>query len=89
MARSCSKAFPIAWLAPGHNSVTVAPDGRSDVIVYHAWDKDLIKRRMFIDPLRWTPEGPRCDGPSTGPRVFNEWRDTHPEAPGLRHGALE
>jgi GH43 family beta-xylosidase len=83
------KGIPDKIIGPGHNSVTIAPDGRSDVIVYHAWDRDLIKRRMCIDPLIWTKDGPRCDGPSTGPRVFNEWREAHPEAPGLRHGALE
>jgi len=83
------KGIPDQIIGPGHNSVTIAPDGRSDVIVYHAWDRELTKRRMCIDPLLWTPDGPRCDGPSRGPRVFNEWREGHPDAPGLRHGALE
>ena len=83
------KGIPGKVVGPGHNSVTVAPDGRSDVMVYHAWDKDLAKRRMFIDPLLWTPEGPRCDGPSVGPRVFNEWHEVHPDPPGIRHGAVE
>jgi len=83
------KGIPDKVIGPGHNSVTVAPDGRSHVMVYHAWDRDLTKRRMCIDPLLWTREGPRCDGPSTGPRVFNEWHETHPEASGLRHGAFE
>jgi GH43 family beta-xylosidase len=64
-------------IGPGHNSVAIAPDGKSKVIVYHAWDRDLTKRRMFIDPLSWTDQGPRCDGPSLGPRVFNEWSEQH------------
>src|SRR2546423_1163725 len=83
------KGIPGRVVGPGHNSVTVAPDGRSDVMVYHAWDKNLTKRRMFIDPLQWTSEGPRCDGPSIGPRVFNEWHEVHPDTPALRHGAIE
>ena len=83
------RGIPDKVIGPGHNSVTIAPDGRSHVIVYHAWDRELTKRRMCIDPLVWTEQGPRCDGPSTGPRVFNEWREGHPESPGLRHGAVE
>ena len=68
--------------------MTIAPDGRHHVLVYHAWDKDLSKRRMCIDPLFWSPEGPRCDGPSTGPRVFGEWREVHGMSE-TRHGAPE
>jgi len=57
-------------IGPGHNSVTVAPDGRTQVLVYHAWDANRTARRMCIDPLAWTADGPRCDGPSQGPRVL-------------------
>ncbi|HYO11400.1 MAG TPA: glycoside hydrolase family 43 protein [Tepidisphaeraceae bacterium] len=57
-------------LGPGHASVTTAPDGDSLVLVYHAWDAGKTARRMCIDPLHWTPEGPRCDGPSTRPRTL-------------------
>ncbi len=46
---------------PGHNSVIVAPDG-GDAIVYHAWDARLTARRMFIDRLAWTADGPVVDG---------------------------
>jgi len=69
------KGIPGQVIGPGHNSVTIAPDGHGDVMVYHAWDKNLTMRRMCIDPLIWTPEGPRCNGPSTGPRVFGEWSE--------------
>ena len=55
-------------VGPGHNSVTISPDGRSQIFVYHAWNPERSKRRMCIDPLVWTPQGPKCDGPSTGPR---------------------
>jgi beta-xylosidase len=45
---------------PGHHSIVTAPDGKTEVMVYHAWDKDMSKRQMHIDPLRWTVDGPRC-----------------------------
>jgi beta-xylosidase len=50
-------------IGPGHNSLTTTPDG-TDVIVYHAWDPAQQRRRMCIDPLRWTANGPACPGPT-------------------------
>lgn len=55
-------------LGPGHNSCARSPDGRSDYLVYHAWDRARTARRMCIDPLVWTPEGPRCAGPTNTPQ---------------------
>jgi beta-xylosidase len=52
-------------LGPGHNSYALAPDG-SEWLVYHAWDDSRTMRRMFIDPLVWTSDGPRCPGPTVG-----------------------
>jgi GH43 family beta-xylosidase len=49
---------------PGHNSVVTGPDGKTQFIVYHAWDAAHTARRMCIDPLIWTPDGPRCAGPT-------------------------
>ena len=60
------RGTPDETVGPGHNSVTTAPDGSTLVFVYHAWDRGRTQRRMCIDPLRWTPAGPRCAGPSTG-----------------------
>ncbi|HMJ91052.1 MAG TPA: glycoside hydrolase family 43 protein, partial [Candidatus Acidoferrum sp.] len=51
-------------LGPGHNSIVTGPDG-GDWIVYHAWDAAMAARRMFIDRLVWTGDGPRC--PRFGP----------------------
>lgn len=51
-------------LGPGHNSYIIGPDG-TELLVYHAWDPARTARRMCIDPLQWTPAGPRCIGPST------------------------
>lgn len=50
---------------PGHNSVVVGPDGE-DYLVYHAWDAAHSARRMCIDRLEWTPDGPRTAGPTLG-----------------------
>ncbi len=50
---------------PGHNSLVTGPDGETTYIVYHAWDKGWRARQMCIDQLIWTPEGPRCAGPTT------------------------
>lgn len=54
-------------LGPGHNCVVEGPDG-IDYVVYHAWDAARTARRMCLDPLEWTPEGPRCDGPTFSPQ---------------------
>ncbi len=54
-------------VGPGHNSVVRGPDGR-EWVVYHAWDRDRTARRLCIDPLEWTADGPRCLGPSTQPQ---------------------
>jgi GH43 family beta-xylosidase len=55
-------------LGPGHASVVASPSGADDYIVYHAWDAARDARRMRIDRLEWTDEGPRCNGPSLEPR---------------------
>jgi arabinan endo-1,5-alpha-L-arabinosidase len=64
------KGKPDYVIGPGHNSVVLGPDGATDYFVYHAWDKDRTARRMCIDPLIWTKDGPRCDGPSHAPRTI-------------------
>ena len=51
-------------IGPGHCAVAVAPDGVSEYLVYHAWGPDGQARRLFLDRLLWTPDGPRCDGPT-------------------------
>jgi beta-xylosidase len=61
------RTVPNHVLGPGHNSIVCGPDGATDYLVYHAWDKEFKARQMFIDKLLWTAEGPRCDGPTWGP----------------------
>jgi len=58
------KTVPNRVIGPGHNSIIRGPDGETDYIVYHAWDKQMKLRRMFIDELSWTSDGPRCLGPT-------------------------
>lgn len=62
------RAVPGKVDGPGHNSLVLGPDDRTTFVVYHAWNHDRTMRRLCIDPLLWTPDGPRCDGPSTEPR---------------------
>ncbi len=58
---------PPDMLGPGHNSYVVAPDG-TELLVYHAWDAQRSARRMCMDRLVWTQDGPRCLGPTTDPQ---------------------
>ena len=57
-------------LGPGHNSIVLGPDGQTDYIVYHAWDTNMEARRMCLDKLIWTPDGPRCNGPTWTPQTI-------------------
>jgi beta-xylosidase len=54
------RTVPGQLIGPGHNSVVIGPDGH-DWIVYHAWDPAMTARRMFLDRLIWTADGPRID----------------------------
>ena len=50
---------------PGHNSFTVAEDGKTDIMIYHARDYKAISGEPLYDPnrhtrarvLRWTEDG--------------------------------
>ncbi len=61
---SILQAVPDKVLGPGHNSLVLGPDDQTEFIVYHAWDVARTARRMCIDPLRWTSDGPVCAGPT-------------------------
>ena len=45
----------------GHNSIVSSPDGQRDFLVYHDWNPGRTARQMWVDPLIWTPEGPRVE----------------------------
>lgn len=53
---------------PGHHSHAIGPDGRTEYLVYHAWNKAMTERRLCIDKLAWTTQGPRCLGPTYTPQ---------------------
>ncbi len=53
---------------PGHHSHVLGPDGRTEYLAYHAWNAAMTKRRLCIDKLAWTAQGPRCLGPSFTPQ---------------------
>ncbi|HEX8497483.1 MAG TPA: family 43 glycosylhydrolase, partial [Actinomycetales bacterium] len=63
------RSIPGHVIGPGHNSVVTTHDG-TDVLVYHAWDPEMTARRMCIDPIAWTPDGPTTDGPTYTPTTL-------------------
>jgi GH43 family beta-xylosidase len=72
------KGVPGKVRGPGHHSIALAPDGTSEYVVYHAWDAGMKVRQLCIDPLEWTPDGPRCLGPTTTPQPRPSRRATQP-----------
>lgn len=65
------RTAPGRALGPGHNSIVIGPDNKTDFMVYHAWAPDMKARRLCIDPIEWTAEGPRVRGPSTTPQKIS------------------
>lgn len=64
------RSVPSHVLGPGHNSIAVGLDNQTDYLVYHAWDTEMQARRMCIDLLIWTADGPRCQGPTWTPQTI-------------------
>ncbi|WP_228038305.1 glycoside hydrolase family 43 protein [Nodosilinea sp. LEGE 06152] len=62
------RSHPGYVLGPGHNSIALHPDQATEYMVYHAWDPAMTARRMCVDRLLWTAEGPRCHGPTWTPQ---------------------
>lgn len=58
------KGVPGRVRGPGHHSIVKGPDGKTDYFVYHAWDEAMKVRRLCIDRLDWTPQGPSLRGPT-------------------------
>ena len=54
------RTIPGHVTGPGHCSIVTGPDGATDYVVYHAWDSAMTARRICMDALVWTPDGPRC-----------------------------
>lgn len=64
------RTVPGQVIGPGHCSVTLAPDGRTRLVVYHAWGTDGSARRMCVDELRVAPDGLSCAGPTWTPQAL-------------------
>lgn len=62
------RSVPGRMVGPGHCSVVTGPDDKTDYLAYHAWDPGMSARRLCIDELLFTAEGPRSSGPSWTPR---------------------
>lgn len=60
-------SVPPHVIGPGHNSVFTTAGG-VDMVVYHAWDEQATARRMFLDRLSWTADGPGTRGPTWHPQ---------------------
>ena len=58
------RGIPGHVIGPGHNSVVLSPDDQTLFVAYHAWDVAHTARRLCLDPLLWTADGPRCAGPT-------------------------
>jgi beta-xylosidase len=52
---------------PGGATIITGPDGKTQYMVYHAWNQGMTERQLCIDRLEWTAEGPRVI-PTTTPR---------------------
>jgi GH43 family beta-xylosidase len=55
------RSVPGKIFGPGHNSIVRSPGGERDFIVYHAWNPKRTARQVWVDPLIWTPDGPRVE----------------------------
>jgi arabinan endo-1,5-alpha-L-arabinosidase len=53
-------SIPGKVFGPGGICITTGPDGKTQYVVYHAWNKQMTERQLCIDKLEWTPDGPRC-----------------------------
>jgi beta-xylosidase len=62
------RSEPQSMLGPGHCSVVDCAESGRRYLAYHAWDPRMTARRLCIDDLFITPDGPRSPGPSSAPR---------------------
>lgn len=57
-------------VGPGHHCVTVAPDGATPYVVYHAHVPGLRGRKVHIDRLYWVGDRPAIAGPTAGDQPY-------------------
>jgi beta-xylosidase len=65
------RSVPGKIVGPGHHSIVLGPDDKTEFMVYHAWDPPMTARRMHIDRLGWTEDGPRCAGPTWQQQILD------------------
>ena len=73
------RTAPGHLIGPGHNSFIIGPDRQTEYIVYHAWDAGMMQRRLCLDKLIWTPDGPHVEGPTWTPQTITavkDWQST-------------
>ena len=73
------RSVPGHVIGPGHNSIVTGPDRQTEYLAYHAWDVGMQQRRMCLDKLLWTLDGPRCEGPTWTPQsvtAIKDWQST-------------
>jgi GH43 family beta-xylosidase len=58
------RTVPGRVIGPGHCSIVRGPDGTRRFLAYHAWGPDMTARRLCIDELTFTEDGPRTGGPT-------------------------
>jgi arabinan endo-1,5-alpha-L-arabinosidase len=62
------RGVPGVVRGPGHHSIVTAPDGKTTMVVYHAWNKGMTHRHMCVDPLVWTATGLPSVCPTASPQ---------------------
>jgi GH43 family beta-xylosidase len=55
------RSVPGKIFGPGHHSIVSSPDGKSDYLVYHAWNAERTARQVWVDPLVWSANGPQVE----------------------------
>jgi beta-xylosidase len=46
-------------VGPGHISIVLGPDDKSEYVAFHAWDAEMKARQFHLAKLEWTADGPR------------------------------
>ena len=65
---------------PGHHCVTTGPDGVTPYAVYHGYVDGLPGRKVHVDRLHWSTEGPRL-GAGGSPSTPTQTPQPLPDAP--------
>jgi GH43 family beta-xylosidase len=55
------RGIPEKVRGPGHHSIVTGPDGKTQYVLYHAWDAGMTQRQMCLDRLDWAKDGPHCE----------------------------